>query len=154
MGVIKKIKQKIFNGTDWDTLHPETETAQVLLSDGRKLNTIIDKMGKAVTVDSNTDAYCIGGKIWIAYGRAVSTVANSDGGANWTYTIPTALKVVKVLTKPIPIATNDADTGITTGYVVDNTPSNINTYFKGQCYDMTTGEATRIRFMYLVESNL
>lgn len=155
MGIIKKIRQKIYNGKEWDTLHPETESEQVLLSDGRNAS-IINKMGKVVTLVDGSKCINVGGDVWCVLGRTVTGSAEANyKSANWQYDFPKELKCIEILGVAQAISTNNGDfSGLTNGYCVDTTPANVNNYISGQCYDMTPGKPTRIRLMFYMRSSM
>lgn len=157
MAVIKKIKQKIFNGTDWDTLHAETEASQVITADGGDLETKVGKIGKKVTASNGYDfCVCLGNNLWLGFANVATSNANSDGGCSWSYTIPTEFKVTQTIGKIMAIASNDGlgSTALTTGYVTDSTDPADNTKFSGGCYDMRPDMKTRIKIYYYFYSTL
>lgn len=155
MGVIKKIRDRIFNGTDWDTVHYETSADMVISNDGTNLEEKFKNFGKIIDFPSYSASLInIGGNVWMVKAGLATGTANSSTGVIWTYNIPAAFKCKRVIGKADAVSTTDGLESLTNGYCVDYTPSNSTTQIVGGCYGMKVGVATRIRLTFFIVSDL
>lgn len=156
MGIIRKIRDRIYNGKDWDTVHYETSADLVITNDGGNVEDKIGKMGKIIEFNdsASTIAINIGGDIWFVKTGLATNAAGSNKGISWSYTIPEFLKCKKILGTATAYTTSSGLDSITTGYCVDYTAYGESKVLKGATYDMIEGKATRVRIEFYMISDL